>query len=238
MKQIVDLIFPPRCPICQDIVTLQGDDRGDGRVCTACKPRLSYVSGDTCMICGKELEPEDVELCGDCKRRPKHFVKGFPAFNYTDAMATGVTALKYHNRKEYASFYADAVLRQHGEELRRIGFDAVIPVPVHRTKLAKRGYNQAELIAKPIAKALSVPCNTKDLIRVEATVPQKELDPMARANNLKKAFILRQSGVKSNMTNIMLVDDIYTTGATMDAAASAIAGAANIYFLCICNGRR
>ena len=115
--------------------------------------------------------------------------------------------------------------------------DALIPVPLHKSRMRKRGFNQAALVAERMGERLGIPVEEKLLIRVKKTNPQKELNDSARRENLKNAFQLCGNDVK--LKRVVLIDDIYTTGSTLDAAAAALlaAGVEKVYFLSICIGR-
>lgn len=229
-RPLIDLLYPRRCPVCQDIA------QGGELVCIKCISKLPYVTEPVCMKCGKPIEDDTQEYCSDCERIPKHYVKGFPLYLYADPVKAGVAAMKYHNRREYADFYTEELWKRYGNIWKYIGMDAVIPVPVHAHKLRKRGYNQAELLAGPIAENLGVPMEKRLLIRVMDTSPQKELNDVQRINNLKKAFQMKENGV--NLKKILLVDDIYTSGATIEACTLAMMqqGVREVYYTSVCIG--
>ena len=152
-------------------------------------------------------------------------------------MRASISRFKYHNRREYADFYAEELLRAYGRMLRSWQPDALIPVPLHKSRMRKRGFNQAALVAERMGERLGIPVEEKLLIRVKKTSPQKELNDSARRENLKNAFQLCGNDVK--LKRVVLIDDIYTTGSTLDAAAAALlaAGVEKVYFLSICIGR-
>ena len=114
--------------------------------------------------------------------------------------------------------------------------EALIPIPLHPSRKRKRGFNQAELLAKAIAKRSGIPVDAKLLLRTKKTDAQKDLNDQERLANLRDAFSVQKNEIPYH--NLILVDDIYTTGSTMDAAAKLLKehGAQNVYFLCICVG--
>ena len=114
--------------------------------------------------------------------------------------------------------------------------DVLVPVPIHASKLRVRGFNQAELIAEELGKATGIPVDTQSLERTVKTVPMKELDNVQRRKNLENAFKVAQNIVKYK--KVLIVDDIYTTGATLDACATILksAGVAEVYGLSLCIG--
>ena len=119
------------------------------------------------------------------------------------------------------------------DTVRRNGIDVLVPVPVHRHKLKNRGYNQAQILAEVVGRHLAIPVCTDMLLRLEDTRPQKELDNLQRANNMKNAFGAGNS--HRNYRRIMIIDDIYTTGATMDTCARILMemGAEAVYGACL-----
>ena len=111
-----------------------------------------------------------------------------------------------------------------------------MPVPIHDSKKKQRGYNQAELIARELGRRLNIPVETNLIKRVRKTIPMKDLSAVERQNNLKRAFKICRNDVKLN--TIIIVDDIYTTGSTIDAMAYEMrkAGIKRIYFVALAIG--
>lgn len=116
--------------------------------------------------------------------------------------------------------------------------DLIVPVPLHRSRKAERGYNQAELLAKYLSSKLGIPLNSRNLIRTKATKIQNKLSRHEREQNLKDAFIIRQSNVFKDK-RILLVDDIFTTGATVNECSRILmeCGVKEVYVITIATGR-
>lgn len=230
LRILTQLVFPLRCPVCDEIVTPFGE-----KICLSCMKKLKYVMPPNCLKCGKHLEDEEREYCRDCSRQEHVFIQGRALYEYNSAAAS-IYRFKYGNRREYADFFGEEIAGYLGEYIRRIRPDGLIPIPLHPARQRKRGYNQAQLLAKAISRYTGVPIYDKILIRVKNTVPLKKLNPRERQNNLKKAFNIRGNDVK--LKTIILVDDIYTTGSTMDEAAAVLrkAGVERIYFLTLACG--
>ena len=144
---------------------------------------------------------------------------------------------KYANRREYAAYYAREAAALYQDWVFKNQIEVIVPVPMYRWKKRRRGYNQAETFARALGRELGLPVDAGLVRRVRNTVPQKELNGGQRAANLKNAFQLAADIVKYK--KILLVDDIYTTGSTMEACARALlrAGVKNVYFIAICIGR-
>lgn len=231
-NMLLDLVYPRRCPICDKILPYGGKN-----ICGNVH-RLPYVEEPTCLKCGKELpEESDAEYCDDCRRHKRSFEKVYPAFNYVEPVKSSVLAVKYKNKREYLDFYGRMLAKRISPELKLIHLSGIVPVPVHKSKLRKRGFNQAEVLAEIIGKETGVKVYKDLLVRMSDTTPQKELSPVERANNIKQALSV---GKKENdLKNVLLVDDIYTTGATVEACTEVLlaAGLKKVYVAVICVGK-
>lgn len=231
MNILKELVYPARCPMCDEILVL-----GTGKICKACRKRLVYVSEPVCRKCGKPLQKMEEEYCGDCMERRHYFKEGAAVFSYS-SIKESVYRFKYEGRQEYGVYYGEQVRLRLGQKIRMWNPDGLIPVPLYRKKQQKRGYNQAEILARAISKEMDIPVYNNLVVRIRNTVPQKELDIQARENNLKRAFKIYQNDVK--LKTIIIVDDIYTTGSTMDALALECkrSGIENIYCISLAIGR-
>lgn len=228
---ILDMLYPRHCPVCGEILPY-----GEGYVCQGCQRELSYVSQPVCMQCGKELEAGNQwaapEFCADCLQRKRDFDGGIALLNYNEAAKKIMAQLKYQNKREYAKFLADEMAKRHGKQILKLRPDVLVPVPIHKKRRRVRGYNQAELLACALGKRLEVPVEKRLLIRTENTTAQKQLGYKERQKNEKKAF--QAAGTeRKRLGTVMLVDDIYTTGATAQACTQALilAGAEKVYLL-------
>lgn len=205
-------------------------------VCMPCNKKLSYIALPKCMKCGKQLYDESDEFCADCKRIKHEFTRGVGVFSYNKNIKDAMYRFKYSNKRDYAMFFGSVLAERYGYQIRRWNVEAVIPVPLHRLKYLKRGYNQAELIAKELAKQTGLLVDSKLLLRCRKTRAMKELNDEERVKNLQNAFKLSENIVKYK--RVLLVDDIYTTGATMDACAGVLkaGGVKEVYCAGICIG--
>ncbi len=230
-EYIINLFFPRRCPVCGDIVQPFGE-----LICPGCVGKLSPVGQPVCKKCGKEVESRQMEYCRDCARTPKAFEQNFALLNYNSAASRSMSAIKYKGRREYLDFYSQAACRRFAKTIRRLSPDAIVPVPIHPTRMRARGFNQAELLARRIGTQLEIPVFPKALRRAKKTLPQKQLNQQERLKNLRQAFV--PGNLPPEVGTVLLVDDIYTTGSTLEACAQALKamGVKKVYGLTLCIG--
>lgn len=236
-NMIEELLFPRRCPVCDEVLPVLAVRETSRFICPACRKKVERVKEPVCKKCGKPIGEERKENCADCERKKHEFVQGKAVFAYKGPIKESLYRFKYGNRREYADFYAQETLRYYEKWITDRKIQVIIPIPLHKSRQRRRGYNQAELFAKILGERMGIPVRTDLLIREKNTVPQKELSETERKNNLKNAFKITENIVQ--LTYILLVDDIYTTGSTLDAAAHTLrqAGGTYIYFICISSGR-
>lgn len=223
----MDLLYPPRCPIC-DEVAAEGFP-----ICPHCRKSIRAVREPVCKKCGKPIGGFREEFCGDCVRKSHGFTQGKAVWVYEKKVKESIYRFKYQNRRDYGRAYAKEMAERYGGWIKNNRIQAILPIPLYHRKKKQRGFNQAEVVAAELGEILGIPVERDLLVRVRNTRPQKELSESERKNNLKKSFKTVKSVVQ--LKHILIVDDIYTTGSTMDAASSVLkeAGAGDIYFCCI-----
>lgn len=172
----------------------------------------------------------------DCGRKRHLYICGTAVFEYRD-VASAIYRFKYGGRQEYAAFFGKCMAERLQARLNQWKAEALVPVPIHPSRKKQRGYNQAELLAREISSLTGLPVCGNLVARGKKTMPQKNLDDIQRQNNLKKAFKILRNDVKLN--TIVIIDDIYTTGSTVDAMAAILrtAGVKNIYYAALAIGR-
>lgn len=211
LRKMTDYVYPARCPVCHDVISYKGR-----LCCPECENVFELIREPYCMKCGKPLG-EEKELCSECSKIVHSFDRGRAVFVYEKHIKISIYLFKYGGRAEYGRYYSVKM----GEYLRdwilQIKPDAIIPIPLHKKRYRQRGYNQAALIAKGLGKATGIAVYDNYLVRKNKTRVQKKLSHSERQNNLKNAFIIGSNDVK--LDTVILVDDIFTTGATMDQAA-------------------
>lgn len=232
LKRLLDLLYPKRCPICDDIVTPKGY-----LVCDSCKDVLKPLKEPLCYKCGRQIISTTSEYCDTCSNYNFSFDRAFSLWPYNNTVKSSLSSFKYKGRREFAEYYADKLYEHFNLLLSKLNITTIIPVPIHSMRLKDRGYNQADLIAKILAEKMKLPNSSDYLIRSKNTIAQKNLDPVSRRKNLKNAFEVNKNskyyGV--HLRNVLLIDDIYTTGSTVNACAKVLkdSGTEKVYVLCV-----
>lgn len=232
VKGILAVFYPPQCPFCQELT-----GGSDIVCCQNCRDRLPFVEGPRCFKCGKTIASAETEFCRDCAGKAHVFRQGVSLWSYDKIVKGAVYRFKYKNRRAYASCFARELARKYGEQIRGWNAQAIIPVPIHRKRYRQRGYNQAELLSRCLSEHIQVPVCNDLVVRTRNTKPQKELNDKERQKNLKNAFKIVGNSVK--LKRVIVVDDIYTTGATADAMAQVLqsAGIEVVYVVTLCIGK-
>lgn len=230
LAEAMDFFYPLRCPICDGLP-------GPGKlICDGCRAQAVPLREPVCKRCGKQLRDERAEYCADCIKKPHRYRQGKAVFLYKGGIRQSLYRFKYAGEQEYAVFYAREAAELYGRWVYDNKIEAVVPIPMYRGKQRRRGYNQAEVFAKALGRELQLPVETDMVRRTRDTTPQKNLNERERKDNLKNAFQFTDNIVKYKQ--ILLIDDIYTTGTTIDAVAEALilGGVKDIYYICISIG--
>ncbi|MGN8805355.1 MULTISPECIES: ComF family protein [unclassified Blautia] len=229
LRKILDIFYPRCCPVCQKILK---DQRR--MICPECEKKLQPIGHPRCYKCGKPIE--EGEYCKDCQKHTHIFDQGRGIFVYDGIMRRSVTRYKYYGCREYGYFYAKAMYRYAWKNLNQWKPDLIVPVPIHKSKERLRGFNQAAYLAERLSCYTGIPVDTDLVQKVVKTKSQKKLNAMQRRKNLEKAFLVTKN-IRGK--DILVIDDVYTTGSTIDAMAGCLRkrGAKNIYFLTVCIGR-
>lgn len=228
LRYILDFFLPSFCSYCRLPV-------GDSRVphfCSACWADLAPLFGPVCPICGRPFESPETLLhspehrCSSCRQRPPTFDQALSTGQFEGPLREAIHQFKYRPcrslGKPLGNWMADRVRLI-------MDVDMVMPVPLHIKRLRQRGFNQALLLAGGMSKRHRIPLSYDNLMRVRPTRPQVELTGDERIKNVKGAFSLRDpAGVEAK--HVVLVDDVFTTGATMQECATVLkkAGAAHV----------
>jgi ComF family protein len=224
----LDHLYPPRCPGCQAPVAAQG------HLCSACFGDLHLISDPCCAACGIPFTvPMGEEArCPDCLDHPPSFDAARSALVYGEVTGTLIHQLKYHDRMIGLPRYAHWLARA-GQQLLDDS-EVIIPVPLHWRRLMLRRYNQAAWLGYALQQTTGIACAPHLLRRVRPTRPQARMRREERLKNLKRAFAVPPKFLSQVAgKKVLLVDDVMTTGATLNACAQTLraAGAAKIYAL-------
>lgn len=236
LKWGLDLILPPRCPVNGDIVSSVG----------AISPRawreLTFISPPHCPCCGIpfaidtmiDIQQPDNFLCASCLSTPRTFDQAKSLLVYDEASRKMILAFKHGDALHLHTTLAPLLAKAGGEFLNP---DAIIvPVPLHWMRLVKRRYNQAAILGIEIGKLSGVTCWPDALIRTRHTPPQGHKTAKDRHRNVSGAFDIHQSYVhKLSGRDIILIDDVFTTGATLEECAKVLkaAGAKSVKLLTV-----
>ncbi len=232
----VSLLFPRVCPLCGQILKKSAKDADRPPfICNSCRKQLSFPDQPRCMCCSKSIEEEEEEFCEDCRKRKRSFDRGWGMLLHDDAARKIIYDLKFNNRRDNADFLGHAMAEYFAEQLKNWEVEALIPVPLHKKRKIQRGFNQAEWVAEKMAywlkeKSVDLPVDTELLIRKVSTLPQRKLDRASRSKNMFNVFA---ATMEKKYRTVVLIDDIYTSGATLDEAAQTLkkSGVERVYFL-------
>jgi len=233
LRIIQKLLYPPRCVCCDALL-----GRLEDGCCPQCDARLPRILGPVCMKCGKPVVSNEKEYCDDCRKYAHIFDRGIAAFTYTGSLRRSVYRMKRQNRRDYLSFYAKEMTGVLQTVLSVWRPEILIPVPMHRRKKRCRGYNQAELLAEEISRLTGIRAEKNVLRCTRMHSEQKMLSRKDRRKNLKGCFAVSEECQKQ-FARVLLVDDVYTTGSTLDEIADVLkrAGVKQIFFVVLCIGK-
>ncbi|MCR5431356.1 MAG: ComF family protein [Lachnospiraceae bacterium] len=233
-EELTHLLYPRKCPGC-GIVLPAGL-----LVCDECAEEFKQIEEPTCLICGRHITDERTERCYTCTNSERSNIFGISIFAYDDIMKKAMSDLKFHGQTDNADFFAAMAVSRAGSRIRSFDPCALIPVPVHKSRLRVRGYNQASLLCDRIGKLLGIPVVDDFLLRTRKTGFQKNLGNIMRKRNLDGAFSCNtrdypKDVVTARLQRVLLVDDIYTTGSTMEHCSKELvkAGVAEVGLLSI-----
>lgn len=219
---IADVIFPPRCITCGVIL----EEHGPLPFCPQCTAGIRFIRSPLCPRCGipfPSTEGED-HLCGECLVTQRPFAIARAVGLYEDTLLTAIHLFKYRGRigigKVLGSIMADFA----GGIWDMKVFSVIMPVPLHKKRLRERGFNQAVILARRIAKRFTLPLDFLTLRRDVFTEPQVGLGHEARSVNVRGAFTVRRPE-RTMGKRILLVDDVYTTGSTLEECARTLLNA-------------
>jgi competence protein ComFC len=227
--------YPEVCQICEAARA----STAEGFVCAQCRSRVRFIQPPFCDRCGLPY-PGGLTVpfeCANCREMDLQFCSARSAVTARGTVREVVHRYKYHRALWFEPFLAELLIRQAAPELRREQWDGIVPVPLHPVKERFREFNQAERLARRLGAATGIPVRTRLLRRRLLTRTQTRLTREERAVNVRHAFMLR-GGRRLNGERLVLVDDVFTTGATTSACARVLraAGAGEVCVWTVARG--
>ena len=223
----LDLLLPPSCVACDQPVA------APGQLCADCYRRTGFITEPCCRRCGVPFgHPSQGgldQLCPACRYTEPAFDRARAAFLYDHQARRLILPFKYADRTEIAAALAPHMARAGATLLKEA--DLLVPVPLHRSRLFRRRYNQAALLARALARIARKPALPDALVRIRATTPLADLSADQRQQEVAGVFAVRRSRVERILgRRVLLVDDVMTSGATVGGCAAALreAGAVGV----------
>jgi len=232
LHAFVDIVYPPLCLICRDRLDLRDNP---ANLCEGCLQKIPKNIAPFCQKCGVSLSEnlKELQLCRVCKTKVFPFDRAWSACRYTDEMVGLIRLFKYKAKlmlKEiFGKILCEFIAIYH---LPIRDCDCLVPIPLHPVRLREREFNQSQVLAAEIAKRYDIRVSLNNLVRIRNTKSQTKLDEKQRFKNIRGAFSLRNPKEFASK-NILLIDDLFTTGATVSEAASILknAGAKRVFVL-------
>jgi ComF family protein len=220
LRTALDAVLPPRCLKCGDILG------GENGLCAPCWQKLAWLSPPCCACCGQPFHFESgaTSLCGACLLKRPVFARARAVFRYDVESRALILGFKHADRTELAPTLARWMARSGAELIDDCAL--IVPVPLHWSRLAVRRFNQAGLLAQAIGRLAGRPVEPRALIRRRATRSQGHLGRLARRRNVQGAMaVAERLASRIAGRRVLLVDDVITTGATVETAAKALISA-------------
>lgn len=237
---LASLFFPAPCRLCESLL----DTASGLPLCAKCLASLRPAIGTHCQVCGRPLVSaspalDSAALCHACRRGIYNFDRARNYAAYDGAMVHAITLLKYEPIEPLGRWFAERLAELIEREAEMLEVDVVVPVPLHPARQRERGYNQAHLIARPLARRLKLPYRSVLLVRTKPRPDKLKLTLHERWETVRGAFATRPGSQVDNL-RVLLVDDVMTTGATLDACAKALkqAGAAKVVAVTVARALR
>ncbi len=226
-QSLAAMLLPQSCLLC-------AADSGAALLCGDCRDSLPRLPASRCPICA--LPTPRGEACGECLRRPPHFDATVAVFIYAFPVDKLVQQLKYAHRLASADFFGDCLTQSfsRGGTDAPAACDLLIPLPLSESRLRQRGFNQAVEIARPLARALRLPLLLDGCVRTVDTVPQAMLPWKERRRNVRNAFAC---SIDLAGKSVLVVDDVMTTGATLDEFARVLKDHGAAHVTCVVAAR-
>jgi ComF family protein len=226
VRRLIDVILPRHCASCGQLIVQEGQVS----FCDSCWQRIRLITPPYCPCCGQPfrspvaLTASPDHRCGACRIHPPPFDHARAVGRYEGPLRQAIHLFKYRGKLALQRPLLDLALAHFRDHYPDAVYDVIIPVPLHRSRLRQREFNQAAILAKGLARHLGIPVVERWLMRTRPTRPQVELSGDERRHNLKDAFAVADRACLDG-TVVLLVDDVLTTGTTVSEAAKALKGA-------------
>lgn len=232
---MIEWIFPVRCPICNQIVVPKGV-----MFHLRCIEKLEFIVEPLCKKCGVPLASEEQEYCEECILKDRGWDFGRSVFYYRGAVQRALYQMKQEGTREFVHFFALQMKKTQKDYIREVGPDCLVPVPLHPSKFRKRGFNQAELLARDLSNEIQIPIRLL-LKKKRKTKDQKNLNRKERKKNIENVFCVDKEETKKGIPkSVLLIDDVSTTGSTLTECAKVLKkqGVQKVAFLSVCAGEQ
>lgn len=151
-RKILELLYPTRCIFCGEI-SKEG-------ICPKCREKVGIIHEPRCKKCGKPIRFQEQEYCYDCSRKNFHYEQGRSLWLHKASVKQSIYDFKYKNKRAYGEIYAREMVKEFADIIKLWEIDFIVPVPLHKKKLRKRGFNQAQILAEEIGKLTKIPVDT------------------------------------------------------------------------------
>jgi len=205
--RLKDILFPQKCGICKKL--------SEKTICDDCLSHITLIKTPICEVCGRPIS--EGTICYQCKIEPPYFFRARSYAIYENVMRNAIIEFKF-NQKIKIGKYLGELLGNFAKKL-NWDVDVIVPIPLSKNRLKTRGFNQAEIIAREVGELLEIPI-VDGLKRIKETKSSIELSPRGRRENIHMAFLLSEPKLKRKKA--LIIDDVYTTGATVNEAAKTL----------------
>ena len=232
---VATIVFPAPCRICEHLLTRASRIP----ICDNCLASFTLLPEKICVTCGRPLEAYpfregETLMCPACIAGKYEFNRARSYAVYEGALVRAILLLKFEEMTPLGRWFGERLAEVARRDSEPIAADVVVPVPLHRDRQRERGYNQADLIGRPLARRLGLPCRSVLLVRTKPRPDKLHLSVEERWSSVRGAFAPKPGSRVDNL-RVLLVDDVMTTGATLDACARALrqAGARTVIGLTV-----
>lgn len=228
INKFLGIFFPESCPLCKK----PSRDHKTAPICPKCWDNISPYNGPICQVCGKPLVSQESITCGACISDEPAFKQARSFGLYEGTLKEAINLLKYHGIKRLAKPLSHLLLK-----IKIPSVDAILPIPLYKRRLRERGFNQSALLANYLAKSSGIPLSLNSLTKVKDIMPQVRLGAKERKKNPKNAFKVKDKELIQGK-ELLLIDDVFTTGATVRECSKVLkkAGAKEIYVITLAHG--